>query len=64
VLPDRANGRYEFVENDETHAGQVIGEPPRAAIASLGFRPIDEIDDVVEPAAGAGADAASGKLPW
>ena len=50
----------EFVENDEVHAGQVIGEPALAAIAGLGFEPVDEIDDVVEPAAGAGADAASG----
>jgi hypothetical protein len=38
----------------------VIGEPSLAAIASLGFEPVDEINDVVEPAAGAGADAAPG----
>ena len=30
-----------------------------AAIAALGLEPVDEIDDIVEPAAGAGADAAS-----
>jgi len=49
----------EFVENDEVHAGEVIGEPALPAAAGLGFEPIDEIDDIVEPAAGAGADAAS-----
>src|SRR5947209_14170412 len=30
------------------------------SITSLGLEPVDEIDDVVEPAARAGADAASG----
>ena len=49
----------EFVENDEVHAGEVIGEPSLPAIAGLGFEPVDEIDDIVEPAASAGADAAS-----
>ena len=49
----------EFVENDEVHAGEVIGEPSLPAIAGLGFEPVDEIDDIVEPAASAGADAGS-----
>ena len=31
-----------------------------ASIAGLGLKPVDEIDHVVEPAAGAAADAASG----
>src|SRR5215203_5898051 len=50
----------EFIENDEVHAGQVIGEPTLPSIAGLGLEPIDEIDHVVEPAAGAGSDTASG----
>ena len=50
----------EFVEDDEVHAGQVIGEPALPAVAGLGLEPVDEIDHVVEPAAGAAADAASG----
>src|SRR3954471_13737504 len=37
----------------------MIGEPSLASIASLGLEPIDEIDHIVEPAAGAGADTAS-----
>ena len=49
----------EFIEDDEVHAGKVIGEPTLASVAGLGFEPIDEIDDIVEPAASAGADAAS-----
>ena len=44
--------------SDEVHAGEVIGEPALAyLVAGLGFEPIDEIDDIVEPAASAGADA-------
>jgi hypothetical protein len=44
----------ELVENYEVHPGQVIGESSLTAIAGLGFKPVDEIDRVVEPAAGAG----------
>ena len=49
----------EFIEDDEVHAGEVIGEPALPAVAGLGFEPIDEIDDIVEPTARAGANAAS-----
>ena len=49
----------ELVENDEVHAGEMIGDPALPTAAGLGFEPIDEIDDIVEPATGAGADAAS-----
>src|SRR3979490_1087863 len=49
-----------FVEDDEVHAGQVVGEPALAAGAGLGLEPVDEIDHVVEPAAGTATDAASG----
>ena len=41
----------EFVEDDEVQAGELICEPALAAIAGLGLEAIDEIDDVVEPAA-------------
>ena len=50
----------EFVENDEVHSGEVVGEPALPSIAGLGLEPVDEIDHVVEPAADAGPDAASG----
>ena len=50
----------EFIEDDEVDAGQLIGEPALPAVAALGLEPVDQIDDVVVPAAGAGADAASG----
>jgi hypothetical protein len=50
----------EFVEDDEVHPGQVIGEPALPGVSSLGFKPTDEVDDVVEAAAGAGPDAAEG----
>src|SRR3954453_21379194 len=49
-----------FVEDDEVHAGEVVGEPALAAGAGLGLEPVDEIDHVVEPAVGTAADAASG----
>ena len=50
----------EFVEDDEVHARQMIGEPTLPSVAGLGLELVDEIDDAVEPSAGAGTDAASG----
>jgi len=50
----------EFVEDNEVQPSEVIGEPALPSITGLDFEPIDEIDHVVEPAAGAEADAASG----
>src|SRR5262249_8999772 len=44
----------ELIEDDEVHAGQVIGKPALSRVASLGLKPVDEIDHVVEPASGAG----------
>jgi hypothetical protein len=38
----------------------MIREPALATIAGLGLEPVDEIDDVIEAAAGAGTDTASG----
>ena len=38
----------------------MVGEPTLPSIAGLGLEPVDEIDHIVEPAAGAGSDAASG----
>ena len=42
-----------FIEDDEVHAGQMIGEPSLVPISGLGLEPVDEIDDVVEPTASA-----------
>src|SRR5262249_19850241 len=42
------------------HPGQLISNPALPPIAGLGLETIDEIDDVVEAAACAGANAASG----
>ena len=50
----------EFIEDDEVHAGQVIGKASLPRVAGFGLEPVDEIDHVVEPAAGAGSNAASG----
>ena len=50
----------ELVENDEVHSGELIGDPTLPSVAGLDLEPVDEIDHVVEPATGAGADAASG----
>ena len=49
----------EFVEDDEVHARQMFCEPALASIAGLDLEPVDQIDDVVEPAAGTAANAAS-----
>src|ERR1700732_85329 len=48
-----------LVEDDEGRAGRVVSEPALTTSAGLGLEAIDEIDHVVEPAAGATADAAS-----
>ena len=50
----------EFVENDEVHSSELIGDPALPSVTGLDLEPVDEIDHVVEPATGAGADAASG----
>src|SRR5918994_214594 len=50
----------ELVENDEVHAGEVVGETALAAGAGLGVEPVDQVDDVVEAAAGSGSDAGPG----
>src|SRR5436309_4822832 len=47
----------EFVENDEVHAREIFGEPPLPAGAGLALQPIDEVDDGIETAPGAAADA-------
>src|SRR3974377_2596953 len=39
----------EFIEDDEVHARQMIGDTALPSIAGLGLRPVDEIDNVVEP---------------
>src|SRR5205807_9813753 len=47
----------ELVENDEVHAREIFGEPPLPAGAGFALQPIDEVDDGVEAAPGAAADA-------
>ena len=50
----------EFIQDDEVHAGQVIGQATLAGVARFDLEPIHEIDDVVEAATGSPSDAASG----
>ena len=50
----------EFVEDDEVHASQMIGEPTLPSIAGLDLEAVDEIDHVVEATTGTGSDAAPG----
>ena len=47
----------EFVQHDEVLAAHVVSQPALAAGAAFGFEPVDQVDDVEEPAAGAIADA-------
>jgi hypothetical protein len=49
----------EFVEYDEVHAGQLIGEPTLPCVAGFDLKAIDEIDHVVESTAAAGSNAAA-----
>ena len=43
----------EFVEDDDIHPRQMFGKPALVPVAGLGLKPVDEVDDVVEPAASA-----------
>ena len=49
-----------FIEDDEVHAGQMLSYPALPPIAGLGLEPVNEVDHVVEPAARARSDTASG----
>ncbi len=49
----------EFVENDEVHPGEVIGDASLTPGARFRLQPIDEIDDIEEAPTQAGADAAA-----
>jgi hypothetical protein len=40
--------------------GPLFGDPTLPSVTGLDLEPVDEIDHVVEPATGAGADTASG----
>lgn len=50
----------EFIQHNEVHPGQMLGEPSLPSVAGLGLEAIDEVDYVEEAAAGTGSDAASG----
>jgi hypothetical protein len=50
----------EFVEDDEVHAGEVVGKTALPAGARLGLEPVDQTDDVVETATGSTSDAGPG----
>jgi hypothetical protein len=50
----------EFVENDEVHSSELVGDATLPSVTGLNFEPVYEIDYVVEPATGTGADATSG----
>ena len=47
----------EFVENDEVHAREIFGEPPLPPGAGFALQPVDKVDDGVEAAPGAAANA-------
>jgi hypothetical protein len=60
----------ELVEHDEVQAREVIGQSALPAVARLGLETVDQVDDVVEAAAGPGTNAAPGRMtsaectPW
>lgn len=49
----------EFVQDDEVHPCQMLGEPSLPSAAGLGLEPVDEVDEVIKSSPGAAADAAS-----
>jgi hypothetical protein len=46
----------QFVEDNEVHAGEVIGHPALPSGSGLGLETIDQIDGVEEPSARSIAD--------
>jgi hypothetical protein len=58
-LPARLGERQvaELVEDNEVFAIQIIGQPPLASGAALGLKPVDQINDIEEPAARTVTDA-------
>ena len=50
----------EFVEDDEVHPGQMLGDTTLPSVAGLDLQAVDEVDDVVKAPASTGSDAASG----
>ena len=49
-----------FVEDDEVHPGEMLGDTTLPPVAGLDLQAVDEVDHVVEAAAGTRSDAASG----
>lgn len=47
------------MENDEFELHQMIGDAPLPSCASLGFQPVDQIDEVEKSAAHASSNAGS-----
>ena len=50
----------EFVEDDEVHAGEIIGDAALASGVGLGFEPVDEIYGGVEAAEAGSAQSLNG----
>ncbi len=50
----------EFVEHHEIEPGEMVGDAALPAGARFGFEPVDEVDDVVEPAPCPVSDAGPG----
>jgi hypothetical protein len=50
----------EFVEDDEVQPGQMLGDAALPSVAGLDLQAVDEVDHVVEAAAGTRSDAGCG----
>jgi len=49
----------EFVQDDEVHPGQMLSKPALTSVAGLNLEAVDEVDDIIEAAAGTGSAAGS-----
>jgi hypothetical protein len=56
----------EFVEDDEVHPGQMLGDTTLPCVAGLDLETIDEVDDVVEPprVGGAGTQLTESRVAY
>jgi len=50
----------EFVKDDEVLPAKIVGQTPLASGPALGLKPVDQIDDIEEPAPGTATDAGTG----
>jgi hypothetical protein len=58
--PAWAKDRYPSSSRNKVHLHRMLDKPAPLAVVGLGLKPVDEINDVIEPTMGVGSNAAAG----